>query len=110
MKVRHEDLVYYLCVTGASIIALLFSLAVFSTPNWGIGGKLAMFALVLALWCAVFIPLTIFYFEERDKRVAEERQRWEAQEQRRLERARLESPPNDESPVGTASSHHRFPK
>jgi hypothetical protein len=88
--VRHEDRIFVLVVGAASIVAFLLGLAIFSTDSWAIGGKLAMFAAVVLLWACVLVPTTIFYFEERDKRVREERERWEAQEQRRLERKRLE--------------------
>ena len=90
MIVRHEDRVFTLIVGAATIVAILFSAAIFTTESWAIGGKLAMFGLVVFFWACILVPTTIFYFEERDKRVTEERRRWEEQEKRRLERARLE--------------------
>jgi len=90
MKLIHEDLIYAFMVAAATLLALVFSIAIFSTESWAIGGKLAMFGVVALVWCIAMIPTAILFFEKRDDRVRAEKERWEAAEHRRLERAQLE--------------------
>lgn len=90
MTVRHEDRIFYGVIGAASVVAFLLACAIFSTQSWAVGGKLAVFAIVFLLWACAVVPTTIYYFEERDKRIRQEKERWEAEEERRLHRLRLE--------------------
>jgi hypothetical protein len=94
MTVHHEDRIIVGVVGAASLVALLFASATLATP-WSIAGKCFALAFVALGWCGVVVPVFIYYFEERDKRVQAEKKRWEEEEQRRLERLQLEEKNGD---------------
>lgn len=91
MRLKHEDLIYWLIVSAATFVALLITIAIFSTESWAIGGQLTMFALVVIVWAGCMIGATGGFLSGRDERVKTEEEAWENREKRRLERAQLEA-------------------